>query len=431
MQEAFDRELDRLLDGLGGPLLLAVSGGADSMTMLHLALHSTLKPAFAVAHVNFSLREGDCDADESLVRSVCADNGIQFHTRTFDTRSYASQRGISIEMAARKLRYAYFDELMQTFDYVRLLVAHNKGDNAETLLLNLLRGTGLKGLGGIREAGGKILRPMLIFSRPEIEHYAAQQGIEYREDYTNADHSIARNRIRHCIFPEFEKINPSYLETLTRDMERFRQAEDVLDDLLAEKRKNLCHREGDAECISLEPLLQERHADYWLYRLLEPFGFTSAQIANALTSAGGQSGKEFTSRDFRLLPGRGYLKIYPLQRAELVLKVDTFPRPAGFDAKKCPAGCLYADADAMQMPLKIRPWRHGDRFRPLGMKGSRLVSDFFTDLKLNLEQKDRARIVYFEDSYGEHIVAVAPYRVDDRYRIAPGTARVAAISLSL
>ncbi len=430
MQEAFDRELGRLLDGRGGTLLLAVSGGADSMTMLHLALHSALKPSFAVAHVNFSLREGDCDADEQLVRAVCGRHGIQFHTRKFDTRTYASQRGISIEMAARELRYSFFEELMQDCGYSRLLVAHNKGDNAETLMLNLLRGTGLRGLGGIREASGNVLRPMLIFSRPEIERYAAQQGIEYREDYTNADPSIARNRIRHCVFPEFEKINPSYLETLSRDMERFRQAEDVLDDLLIEKRRTLCHREGDAECISLE-LLQTKHADYWLYRLLEPYGFSPAQIADILAASGGQSGKEFTGKGFRLLTGRGCLKVYPLRIAEPALKVDTFPRPAGFDAKSCPAGCLWADADALQMPLKSRPWRHGDRFRPLGMKGSRLVSDFFTDLKLDLEQKDRARIVYFEDTQGEHIVAVAPYRVDDRYRIGPRTARIAAISLSL
>ncbi len=430
MQAAFDRELGRLLDGLGGPLLLSVSGGADSMTMLHLALHSSLKPTFAVAHVNFSLREGDCDADEALVRCTCAEHGIAFHTRKFDTRSYASQHGISIEMAARELRYAYFDELMQACGYVRLLVAHNKGDNAETLLLNLLRGTGLKGLGGIREAGGRVLRPMLIFSRAEIERYAAQQCIPFREDYTNADPTIARNRIRHCVFPEFEKINPSYLETLSRDMEHFRQAQDVLDDLLAERRRSLCHREGDAECIALEPLRNDRHAGYWLYRLLEPYGFTPAQIAGLQASSGGRSGQEFLSRDFRMLPGRGFLKIYPLHRAEPALKVDTFPRPAGFDARQCPAGSLYADADALQLPLKIRPWRHGDRFRPLGMKGSRLVSDFFTDLKLDLEQKNRARIVYFEDSKGEHIVAVAPYRVDDRYRIGPSTGRIATISLS-
>lgn len=432
MQAAFDRELSRLLDGYGGPLLLAVSGGVDSMTLLHLMRHSTVGCPFAVAHVNFSLRPGDCDSDEALVRDTCEAAGILFHTKKYDTTAYASERGISIEMAARELRYGWFSELMDVHGYGRLLVAHNQNDSAETMLLNLLRGTGIKGLCGIREVGGPVLRPMLSFSRAAIEAYAAAQGISYREDVTNSDVEIARNRLRHNVFPEFEKINPSFLNTFSEEAGRFAQAEAILDELFEAKKAALCTRDADALCIWIQALKAEPHKDYWLYRLLEPFGFTAAQSASALEAINSQSGKEFLSATHRLIRDREYFKIYRLESpADYKLTVDTFPIPAGFDPKSAPAGVLYADADTLPQALQCRPWRHGDRFTPLGMKGSRLVSDFFTDLKLDLEQKSRARIVFWEDAAGEHIAAVAPWRIADRHKITPSTRRVAAIRLSL
>lgn len=432
MQAAFDRELARLLGDWRGPLLLAVSGGVDSMVLLHLVRHSSLGCPFAVAHVNFSLRPGDCDRDEALVRDTCDAAGIPFHTRKFDTRAYASEKGISIEMAARELRYGWFAGLMQEHGYGRLLVAHNQNDSAETMLLNLLRGTGLKGLCGIREVGGQVLRPMLSFSRAQIEAYAAAQGIAYREDATNSDVEIARNRLRHNVFPEFEKINPSFLNTFSEEAGRFAQAQAVLDELFEAKKAALCSRDGDAQCISIKALESEPHSEYWLYRLLEPYGFTASQSASALEAIDSQSGKEFLSATHRLIRDREFFKIYPLKSAsEYKLTVDTFPVQADFDPKSAPAGVLYADADTLPQALQCRPWRHGDRFTPLGMKGSRLVSDFFTDLKLDLEQKSRARIVFWEDAAGEHIAAVAPWRIADRHKITSFTRRVAAIRLSL
>lgn len=432
MQAAFDRELARLLGDWRGPMLLAVSGGVDSMSMLHLALHSELRLELAVAHVNFSLRPGDCDSDEALVRTTCDSAGIPFHTRKFDTAAYASKKGISIEMAARELRYEWFSELMDAHGYGRLLVAHNRNDSAETMLLNLLRGTGLKGLCGISEANGPALRPMLSFSRAEIESFAAAKGISWREDATNSDVDIARNRLRHNVFPEFEKINPSFLKTFREEAGRFALAQSILDELFESRRTALCTRDGDAECICIKTLRDDPHREYWLYRLLEPYGFTAAQTASALEAIDAQSGKEFLSTTHRLIRDREYFKIYPLESApEYKLEVDTFPRPAGFDPKSAPAGVLYADADTLPQRLQCRPWRHGDRFNPLGMKGSRLVSDFFTDLKLDLEQKNRARIVYWKDAAGEHIAAVAPWRIADRHKITTSTRRIAAIRLSL
>ena len=431
MQREFDIALGRLLGGYRGPLLLAVSGGVDSMVMLHLALHSSLKPKIAVAHVNFMLRPGDCDKDEALVLETCDSAGIPFHTKKFDTATYASEKGISIEMAARELRYGWFAELIAEKGYGRLLVAHNQNDAAETLMLNLLRGTGLRGLGGIREVNGAVIRPMLGFSRARIDSYAADNGIAYREDITNSDTSIARNRIRHNVFPEFEKINPSFLNTFSQEMERFGQASEILDELFAAKRAGLCSDCDSAVCISIDRLAAEPHREYWMYRILEPYGFTASQVASALEAIGAQSGKEFRSAGYRLLRDRECFKIYPLEETSTQkLEVIVFDRPEDFDPRNHPADTLYADADTLPEVLQVRPWRHGDRFTPLGMHSSRLVSDFFTDIKLDLEQKKRAGIVFWEDASGEHIAAVAPYRIADRHKITPSTTRVAEIKLA-
>ena len=433
MQREFDIALERLLGDWRGPLLLAVSGGVDSMVMLYLAQHSALPCPLAVAHVNFMLRPGDCDRDEALVRTTCAAAGIPFHTRKFDTAAYAAEKGISIEMAARELRYGWFAELMQEHGYGRLLVAHNQNDAAETMMLNLLRGTGLRGISGIREANGTLLRPLLGFSRSQIETFAAEHGITWREDVTNGDTAIVRNRIRHNVFPQFEAINPSFLTTFSQEMERFSEASEILDSLFEAKRASLCSERDDMACIRIDAMAAEPHKAYWMYRLLEPYGFTPAQVSSALEAIDYQSGKTFCSASHTMIRDREYFKIYPLGEASLPhIEVTVFEKPADFDPRKHPADTLYADADTLQLPLYVRPWRSGDRFRPLGMQRSRLVSDFFSDMKLDLEQKRRAGIVCFEDSTGEHIVAITGIpspRLDERFKITPATRRVAAISL--
>lgn len=433
MQRAFDTTLERLLGNWRGPVLLAVSGGIDSMTMLYLVQHSALNIDFAVAHVNFSLRPGDCDKDQELVYEACTEAGIPFYTKKFDTAVYAAEKGISVEMAARELRYGWFSSLMAEHGYGRLLVAHNQNDSAETMMLNLLRGTGLRGVCGIKEANGEIIRPMLGFSRADIEGFAAKNSIGFREDYTNSDVEISRNRLRCNVFPEFEKINPSFLNTFSAEARHFAQAEEILDELFAEKRASLCNERDGVACISIEALAAEPHKAYWMFRLLEPCGFTAAQVSSALDAIDAQSGKEFCSATHRLIRDREFFKLYPLTDTPLPrIEVTVFDRTGDFDPRKHPADVLYADADTIQLPLKVRPWSNGDRFRPLGMQTSRLVSDFFSDLKLDLEQKHRAGIVVFEDQEGEHITAVAGIpspRIDDRYRITSSTKRIASIGL--
>ena len=276
---------------------------------------------------------------------------------------------------------------------------------------------------------------MLAFSRKEIEAYAATCGITYREDATNSDTAIARNCIRHNVFPEFEKINPSFLETFAQDMERFSQASSILDESFDTKRAALCSECEGAVCICIDALAAEPHKSYWMFRLLEPYGFTSSQIADAVAAIDSQSGKVFCSATHKLIRDREYFKVYTLDGAgSLQIDVSVFEKPEGFDPRNHPAGVLYADADTLQLPLQVRPWQAGDRFTPLGMRGSRLVSDYFTDIKLDLEQKRRAGIVFFEDLSGEHIVAISGIpspRLDDHHKLTSATKRVLRLEVKL
>jgi len=229
VQYAFDRQLEKMLAKDAGRLLVAVSGGVDSMTLLHLCTHSSLDLEISVAHMNFSLREGDCDLDEELVRNTASAYGVPFYSKKVDTLAYAAEKGISVEMAARELRYSWFAELMKQHDIEFLAVGHNLNDRAETMVLNMLRGTGITGMNGIRAVSGNTIRPLLRFSRNQISEFAAANGIQFREDCTNSDTAYTRNKIRHEIFPRMEEINPSFLRTFEAEMDRFAQTGDIVD----------------------------------------------------------------------------------------------------------------------------------------------------------------------------------------------------------
>ena len=443
MQDRFDSALARLLAGSsGGRVLLAVSGGIDSMTMADLFLHSALRPLLAVAHVNFQLRGADSDGDEAFVRQWCDAHGVAFRVKRVETFPYASDRGISIEMAARELRYAWFAELCREEGFDFLAVAHNLDDNAETLLLHLLRGTGLRGLSGMRASaplpgaeGVRIIRPLLDFSREEIEAYAVRAGVAFRVDATNTDTTIARNRIRHAVFPQLAAVNPSFRQTFRREMRHFAQAEALLDQAFEVARQSLCREQDGVLHIDIPALLQQQEPGWWLWRLLEDFGFNTAQLEQIEASLNAQSGKEFLSPTHRLVKDRYELRVYPLPvpgDADLTERLDvrTFVVTPDFDPKRKPEDVLFIDADKVQLPLSARPPKPGDRFRPFGMKGgSRLLSDFFTDLKLDVEQKRRAVVVTTTDKNGDEvIVAILGRRIDDRFKVTAGTRNVAAIS---
>jgi len=289
-------------------ILLAVSGGIDSMCMAHLFERSFYKN-IAVATVNFKLREDESDADEELVRLWAEERSIEFFSTSFSTKEYAKERGISTQMAARDLRYSWFYSLMEEYSFDYLAIAHNLNDSVETYFLNSLRGTGIQGLCGIRRKSGKIIRPLLSITRDEIACYVKAESIPFRNDMTNFESHYSRNRLRNLVFPEFEEINPSFLRTVERNMQNVESAADILDELFMQKKSLLFDEAGGR--IDIAGLSAEKRPEYWLFMLLNDYGFNSLQIEQIKEALVGQPGKEFHSESHMLLRDRKYLLLFP------------------------------------------------------------------------------------------------------------------------
>ena len=316
IQKSFDRTIVGLVPEKE-TALLAVSGGIDSICLASLFLNSSAGRRFAVAHCNFHLRGEDSDSDEALVAAWCGRNGVRYHKADFDTEQYASSHNISIEMAARELRYDWFASLCKDNGYYGVAVAHNANDNAETLILNLLRGTGLRGITGMQVetvvpitrdelSGVRLLRPMLSFSRKQIEEYVAANSLEYHDDRTNAETVYKRNRIRHLVFPVFESLNPSFLTTFAREMNAFSEVQEIADDYFISVRESVCEPAGKDDLLRVNAvrLCHLKHYKYVLYRLLEAYGFRDRllePVARLLESGKTFSGKVFEAPGYELI----------------------------------------------------------------------------------------------------------------------------------
>ena len=404
-------------------VLVAVSGGRDSMVLAE-KVRSEGGP-FAIAHCNFRLRGADSDADEALVRKWAERRGVPCHVKAFDTEAVAAAEGISIEMAARKLRYRWFGELCREHGYEAVLTAHHAGDNAETFFLNLLRGTGIKGLTGMKAesflpdpefADIPLRRPLLGLTRADIDRLAAQWQVPYRDDRTNAENTVKRNKLRNQVFPVLREINPSFEKTLAEDMERLSMVSAIAEDYYRENASLL----WDGKRIDTALLRTFPHWEYLLYRILEEEGMSAPLIAQATDIVrSGASGK----RVGRFVSAAGRLVREESAGVPEITVTEEAWEPGR--SPVMPEGVLAVDADKVHGELVADRWVAGDWIRPLGMRGRRKLQDWFKDRHFSLVDKQQAVIV--RDSGltdAHHVVAIAGHVIDDTYRITAGTRRI-------
>ncbi|QJW92329.1 tRNA lysidine(34) synthetase TilS [Spirosoma taeanense] len=428
---------DNRLIGPADRVLLAVSGGLDSVVMAEVFFRTG--QSFALAHVNFGLRGVESDADAHFVQNIAARYGVPFHLTRFDTASVATERGISIQMAARDLRYDWFAQLIQAHGYASVATAHHQNDVLETLLLNLTRGTGLAGLHGIAARQGSVIRPLLFATRDELKDYADTHQVTFREDQSNADDTYARNRIRHHVVPVLAELNPGLWQTFPRTIGRLRAAEVLMQAELDRSWQTITETEGDRTLLRTNALLALPEPAFRLGEWLKPFGFTLDQAGQMLDALSRPPGQVFQSATHRVTHERSGLlltHLTPLDWPEIRLDVwpdapidvagrfwltiETMPRPIDFKLPADPnIACL--DADRLSFPLLLRPWQLGDRFQPLGLQGHKLVSDLLNDLKLSRAEREGTLLLLS----GGQIAWVIGRRISHHVRITPQTRRVA------
>lgn len=382
-------------------VVVAISGGADSVALL-LILRK-LGYSCHAAHCNFHLRGEESMRDEKFVRELCNKLGTPLHVADFATAEHAKQNGISIEMAARELRYKFFDEIKKKTDSRFIAVAHHCDDNAETVLLNLIRGTGIRGLHGIRPKNGDIVRPLLCISRKDIMLFLDKEEAGYVTDSTNLTSDFTRNKIRLEIIPLMKQINPSIVESLSATAEKIAQAEMIYNKGVAEG----IARVKNGNSINIKQLKNETAAKTILHEILSPLGFNGSQVADICNSMDSESGRRFKSNEWEVVKDREEFIIQPnknndketactlpdegtllLPDGSLTLTKEIFN---GRISKQPDIATL--DAGTLKQPLSIRRTRPGDRFIPFGMRGSKLVSDYLTDRKANIIKKERQRVI--------------------------------------
>jgi tRNA(Ile)-lysidine synthase len=422
----------------GNKILLTISGGVDSMVMLDLFSRSGFEGE--IAHCNFGLRGAESDEDERFVIEIATRYDSPVHVKSFQTEEYASNNNISIQMAARDLRYEWFEDIRRQTDCDFIATAHNKNDHAETFFINLLRGTGIRGLTGIPVVSGNIIRPLLWAEREEILNYSEQKHILFREDSSNAGLKYSRNKIRHILFPELEKIRPGILTVMDENISRLKATLEIYESVLEDKRRELLQRDKDFIRISINSIQKLKPADAWLYELLNDFEFSFPVVKDIVRNLNADSGRQFFSSSYRLIKDRDYLILEPLRENivrkfyieniereindPLALKFTLIEETDRFQIPPYPDVACF-DYDKLDFPLIIRKWESGDYFRPLGMENMKKVSDFFIDIKLSIPEKEKAWIL----TDGTNIIWIMGYRIDDRFKIDDSTERILKIEI--
>lgn len=407
------------LFGFNDKVLVALSGGADSVALLRVL--TELGYLCECAHCNFHLRGEESDRDEQFVRSLCQEHQIPLHVKHFETESYAKEKQISIEMAARELRYAWFEELRNETKSMVIAVAHHRDDSVETFLLNLIRGTGINGLKGIQAKNGHIVRPLLETSRENILNYLDHLQQNYVTDSTNQQDEYMRNKIRLNLLPMMKEMNPSIMESIQDTAEKLAEAANIYNQNRKEILETSIQTTSDGYMLPIRTILEDTAPQSLLHEWLSPVGFNSSQIKDIHQSLKNeQSGKLFISNKWELLRDRNFLILQPKQKEENIpeIIIETIEVDNDFILLKDKnIACL--DADKVALPLEIRKWKKGDKFFPFGMKGQKKVSDYLTDKKFSLFQKEKQYVACSEGK----IVWLIGERTDERFKITERTQR--------
>ncbi len=430
-------------------LLVASSGGIDSMVLTDLL--SKLDYQITLAHCNFHLRGKESDLDEAFVIQTAKSLEIPFYVISFDTKEYAKEKNISTQMAARELRYEWFEKLLQKYNLDYLLTAHHADDNLETFLINFSRGTGIEGLTGIPSINHKTIRPLLPFSRKEIEQYAKENKISWREDQSNSETKYLRNKLRHDIIPFFKELNPNFMASFANTLENLQGSKQIVKDRIKNLKDQITNEKNGSLKLDIQKLNSLSNPKAYLYELLKDYGFTEWDDVLSLLDA--QSGKQVLSNTHRLLKDRECLIISPLnidnnqlkssvindfvtnfnindlhnRKNDLFLniqQIDSSDYPIA-DFKKTTPDTVTIDKDLLNFPLIVRKWENGDYFYPLGLQGRKKVSKYFKDEKMSLLEKENIWLLCSDNK----IVWIIGKRLDNRFKITSKSKNILKITI--
>lgn len=435
MLQKFQNHINTNLSFLkGSKLLLAISGGIDSMVLLYLC--HELKLDIRVAHCNFQLRGDESDEDEKFVKYQCEMMDVLLFVNRFDTKKFAEQQKLSIQVVARNLRYEWFNTLLINNNYDYILTAHHLDDSLETFLINFTRGSGLDGLTGIPKQNGNIVRPLLVFSRNEIETFAKENNIDWREDSSNASNKYLRNKLRHDVIPVLKELNPSLLDSFENTVSSLQQAKSLVNDAARMVYKQVVSEEDTIKIDIVKLIAFQNHKAY-LYQWLCEYGFTDWDAVYDLINS--QSGKQVFSESYILLKDRNFLILFPKQNESEPIhfsiakdqKEVKFPLKLSFcnvdDISVPSTNVIFVDEAKLQFPLIIRKWQEGDWFYPHGMNGKKKLSKFFKDEKFSLLDKSNTWLLCSENQ----IVWVVGKRQDERFKVDVSTTKILKINYTI
>lgn len=419
--------------------LLAVSGGIDSIVMARLFHDAGLY--FGIAHCNFQLRGTESNEDEHFVEMLAEKYKAPFHSVSFETLDFAKKNKLSVQAAARALRYEWFEKIRKEYQYDYISTAHHKDDSIETFLINLIRGTGIAGLHGILPKQNKIIRPLLFTNKKEISNFAKKQKLKFREDSSNASDKYIRNKIRNKIIPNLKELNPSIDDAIANSISHLQEVEIIFKKEIEKKRKNLLFIKKDSVMIPIKKLKKLNPPAIYLFEFLKPFNFNSTIVKEIISVLDSESGRQFYSETHRLVKDRELLiitesgkKAVIKKRSALIeirknlksvslgekqLKFKTVPKTATYKILPQP-NIANLDFDKLKFPLTIRKWQKGDCFQPIGMKGKKKLSDFFIDSRISIVEKENVHVLLS----GKDIAWIIGYRIDDRFKLTDKTSKI-------